>query len=85
MSYPVSWAVVGSVDETSSIQIPVPVPISAILRVGEVSVREMLGWIRKPRVWVVKMCCSSSLYEVVSIRSCEACEFSLHLSGISSP
>lgn len=38
-----------------------PVPMSAILRVGEVV--GMLGWMRKPRVLVVMMCCSSNLVE----------------------
>lgn len=28
----------------------------------------MVGWIRKPRVWVVMWCCSSSLVEGVGVR-----------------
>ena len=36
-----------------------PVPMSAILAVGERA--ETLGWMRKPRVLVVMICCSSSL------------------------
>lgn len=56
-----SWHVRGRLLATSKSQIPVPVPMSAILAVGEIS--GMLGWIRKPKVLVVMRCCSSSLYE----------------------
>ena len=45
----------------SSSQAPVPAPMSAILRLGEVS--GMFGWMRKPKVLVVMICCSSSLFE----------------------
>jgi hypothetical protein len=62
MSKPVNWHVEGRLLATSKSQIPVPVPMSATLRVGEVV--EMLGWIRKPRVLVVKKCCSSSLLKM---------------------
>jgi len=60
-SKPVSWHVDGRVLATSRSQIPVPVPISAILRVAEVI--GMLGWMRKPSVLVVMMCCSSSPFK----------------------
>jgi hypothetical protein len=59
-SNPVSWHVGGRVLATSKSQIPVPVPMSAILTVGEMS--GMLGWMRKPRVLVVRRCCSSSMF-----------------------
>ena len=61
MSKPVSRHVDGRVLATSRSQAPVPGPMSAILRVGEMA--GMLGWMRKPRVLVVMMCCSSSLFE----------------------
>jgi hypothetical protein len=55
-----SWHVGGRLLATSKSQIPVPVPMSAILIVGEMS--GMLGWTRKPKVLVVAKCCSSSLW-----------------------
>lgn len=58
-SNPVSWQVDGSVLATSRSQIPVPVAMSAILRVDEVS--GIFGWTRKPRVLVVISCCSFNL------------------------
>ena len=58
-SKPVSWHVGDRLLATSRSQMPVPVPMSATLAVGEV--RGMLGWMRKPSVLVVSMCCSSSL------------------------
>jgi hypothetical protein len=60
-SKPVSWHVGGRLLATSRSQAPVPAPMSATLRVGEVS--GMLGCTRKPKTFVVKMCCSSSLLE----------------------
>lgn len=44
---------------------PVPVPMSATLAVAESG--GMLGWMRKPSVLVMKMCCSSSLSWIVSV------------------
>jgi hypothetical protein len=60
-SKPVNWHVGGRLLATSRSQIPVPVPMSAILRVGELS--GMLGWMRKPKVLIVMRCCSSSLFQ----------------------
>lgn len=60
MSKPISRHVGGRLLATSKSQIPVPVPISAILIVDEMS--GMFGWIRKPKVLVVAKCCSSSLW-----------------------
>ena len=60
ISKPVSWHVGGRLLATSRSQIPVPVPMSAILRADEMS--GMLGWMRKPKVLVVMRCCSSSLF-----------------------
>lgn len=51
----------GRVLAISKSQMPVLVPISATLSVGEV--RGMLGCMRNPKVFVVAMCCSSSLLE----------------------
>ena len=59
MSKPVSWQVGGRLLVTSRSQMPVPVAMSATLRVGDVM--GILGWMRKPKVSVVKTCCSSSL------------------------
>jgi hypothetical protein len=59
-SKPTSWHVEGRLLATSKSQMPVPVPMSAILSVGELS--GMFGWIRKPKVLVVAMCCSSRLW-----------------------
>jgi len=61
-SNPVNVHVAGSVLATSRSQMPVAVPMSAILAMAEGV--GMLGWMRKPSVLVVKMCCSSSLRRV---------------------
>ena len=58
-SKPVSWHVGGKLLATSKSQMPVPVHMSAILAPGWRG--GMFGWIRNPRVLVVKTCCSSSL------------------------
>ena len=81
-SKPVSWHVVGRLLATSKSQIPVPAPISAILAVGEGF--GMLGWRRKPRVLVVKKCCSSSLWEKFSVDALLKGGYKACLSGISS-
>ena len=62
--------VLGKVRATSMSHAPVPLPMSAILRGPRWRERLMLmvGWIRKPRVWVVMWCCSSSLVEEFGVR-----------------
>jgi hypothetical protein len=63
-SKPVKWHVDGECLATSRSQAPEPTPMSAILTVDERA--GMMGWSRKPRVLVVKMCCSSRLLQLVS-------------------
>lgn len=79
-SKPTSWEVEGRLLATSKSQIPVPVPTSAIFRLAESS--GMFGWMRKPNVLVVAMCCSSNLSRFSQIRHRRA--FKAYLSGISS-
>lgn len=81
MSKPVRWLVRGRLLATSRSQIPVPVAMSATLRVGDVV--GILGWIRKPRVFVVKMCCSSSLLRS-EFGGFDGARSQAYLSGISS-
>jgi hypothetical protein len=79
-SKPTNWQVEGRLLATSKSQIPLPVPTSAIFRLAESS--GMFGWMRKPNVVVVAMCCSSNLHGFSQISHWR--DFNAYLSGISS-